>query len=138
MAAVSEIANIRKNIANEYMAARWGLSGLAYGTSKHQFITARMERMEQNCETLQTLVGFQEATEILSTTLATLPEKPERYAILDVIRHLQGNTEKTAHLIDYVQDMWETIDLLKKEFGEEDAQKIVCAPGIVFPDLPQA
>ncbi|MBA2678742.1 MAG: hypothetical protein H0U76_10170 [Ktedonobacteraceae bacterium] len=39
---VSEVAQLRERIANEYRAAKWGLSGLAYGTAQHQFITARM------------------------------------------------------------------------------------------------
>ncbi|MBA2396831.1 MAG: hypothetical protein H0V70_29235 [Ktedonobacteraceae bacterium] len=111
------------------MAAQWGLSGLSYGTSKHQFITARMEHMSQYCETLGTLVGPQQTQEILSATLVSLPEKPERNAVLGVITHMLGDTEAVAHLTGYLREMWETIDLLKNKFGEEDAQKIIYASG---------
>lgn len=129
--AMSEVTQLRENIANEYMAAKWGLSGLAYGTPKHAFITTRMEHMGQHCETLHMLVGRQEMTEILAATLESLPEKPERNAVIDVITHLLGNTEEIAHLIDYLRDMWETIDLLIQKFGKEDAQKMITASSFV-------
>jgi hypothetical protein len=57
---VSEIARI---IAAEYMSAKTGLGGLAYGTSRHQFITARMENMKRCRERLNALVGEREGTE---------------------------------------------------------------------------
>ena len=127
---VSEVAWLRGQIAAEYMAAKWGLSGLAYGTSRHDFITARLEKMGEGQKQLSVLVGEQQATALVADTLVALPEQPERYALPDLLIHLQGNTEATAHLIDALQDMWETIDLLYKEFGEGGAQKIIHAPGI--------
>ncbi len=65
----SEIARLRQRIAEEYEAAMRGLSGLAYGTATHEFITKRMEQMHTYHETLQRLVGEQEATRILAETL---------------------------------------------------------------------
>ncbi len=65
----SEIARLRQRIAEEYEAAMRGLSGLAYGTATHEFITKRMEQMGACHETLQRLVGEQEATRMLVQTL---------------------------------------------------------------------
>ena len=43
----SEVARLLSKITAEYEAAQRGLSGLAYGTSQHDFITARMENLGQ-------------------------------------------------------------------------------------------
>jgi len=53
----SEVARLLSQISAEYEAAQRGLNGLAYGTSKHEFITARMEHMGQLHNELQTIVG---------------------------------------------------------------------------------
>ena len=53
----SEVARLLSQISAEYEAAQRGLSGLSYGTSQHEFITARMESMGQLHNQLQTLVG---------------------------------------------------------------------------------
>jgi len=53
----SEVARLLSQISTEYEAAQRGLTGLAYGTSKHEFITARMENMGRLHGQLQTLVG---------------------------------------------------------------------------------
>ena len=53
----SEVARLLLQIRSEYEAAQLGLKGLAYGTSQHEFITARMESMGQIHTQLQTLVG---------------------------------------------------------------------------------
>ncbi len=68
----SEIARLRQRIAEEYEAATHGLTGFASGSAKHQFITKRMERIGSYHETLQHLVGEQEATRIVAETLETL------------------------------------------------------------------
>ena len=125
--AVSEVAQLRERIANEYMAAQWGLSGLAYGTAKHEFITKRMECMEEHREELAEMVGQDQATIMLAETLAALPEHPERHAVLAVIKHMRGESEHTAHMLDWIQDVWETLDILLQEFGEEDTRKILSA-----------
>ena len=38
----SEVARLLLRISQEYEAAQRGLTGLAFGTSKHEFITAKM------------------------------------------------------------------------------------------------
>ncbi len=43
--AESDVARLRRQIALEYEAAQAGLSGLAYGTARHDFINARMENI---------------------------------------------------------------------------------------------
>ena len=40
----SEVASLMQRIDLEREAAQQGLTGLAYGTVRHDFITARMER----------------------------------------------------------------------------------------------
>ena len=40
----SEVASLMQRIDLEREAAQHGLTGLAYGTARHDFITARMER----------------------------------------------------------------------------------------------
>lgn len=68
----SEIARLREQIAQEYEAALRALSGIAYGTAKHQFITARMERIGTCHEALKHLVGEREATRMMVKTLEEL------------------------------------------------------------------
>ncbi len=53
----SEVARLLAMISDEYEAAQRGLTGLAYGTSQHEFITTRMENMGQLHTELQSLVG---------------------------------------------------------------------------------
>lgn len=124
--AESEVARIRETIACEYMAAQWGLSGLAYGTPKHRFITARMEQMQNSHAELQKHVGDQ-AIQIIAETLEELPKQPTRYYVQQILRHELENTEETEHLLDYLTDAWETMDLLIGKFGREDAIKLITA-----------
>ena len=53
----SEVAQLLAQISAEYEAAQQGLSGLSMGTSRHDFITARMENMGRIHTQLHTLVG---------------------------------------------------------------------------------
>jgi hypothetical protein len=53
----SEVARLLSQIRDEYEAAQRGLKGFSYGTSQHEFITARMEHMGQLHTQLQMLVG---------------------------------------------------------------------------------
>jgi hypothetical protein len=53
----SEVARLLCQIGEEYEAAKRGMTGLAYGMSQHEFITARMEHMGQLHNQLQTIVG---------------------------------------------------------------------------------
>ena len=68
----SEVARLRQRIAQEYEAATRGLTGLAYGTARHEFITRRMEQIGSCHETLKRLVGEQEATRMLAETMESL------------------------------------------------------------------
>ena len=71
----SEVARLLAQIGMEYEAAQRGLTGLASGTSNHQFITARMERMSDLHTSLQALVG-ESATALLAEHLQSLPDNP--------------------------------------------------------------
>jgi hypothetical protein len=53
----SEVASLLSRITAEYEAAQRGLSGLAYGTAQHDFISARMEKMGELHSELRTIVG---------------------------------------------------------------------------------
>ena len=65
----SEVARLMKRITEEYEAAQRALNDLALGTSKHKFITARMEKIGDCHEQLKTLVGEATATDILAEAL---------------------------------------------------------------------
>ena len=60
----SEVARLRKLIDEEQQAAQQGLYGLAH-VSKHEFITARMERIGQIQEELEKIIGVEETARIL-------------------------------------------------------------------------
>jgi len=68
----SEVARVLGQIQEEYEAGVRGLSGLAQGTSRHSFITARMENMARLQQELEKLVGG-EAIGMIATRLDTLP-----------------------------------------------------------------
>ena len=68
----SKIARLLQQIQQEYEAAQRGLSGLAFGTSKHVFITARMENMGRYHAELTRHVGERKATELVNEALADL------------------------------------------------------------------
>jgi hypothetical protein len=53
----SEVARLLSQISAEYEAAQRGLTGLTYGMSQHDFITARMENMGQLHSELHSIVG---------------------------------------------------------------------------------
>ncbi len=53
----SVIARLKKQIDAEAQAAQLAMHGPAQGISKHQFITARMERMGRLHEKLKSLIG---------------------------------------------------------------------------------
>lgn len=57
----SEIARLREQIAEEYEAMKRGLTGLAWGTAKHNFIDMRMKRVDHYREQLVNYVGEHEA-----------------------------------------------------------------------------
>jgi hypothetical protein len=64
----SEVAQLLREIETTYEAAQRGLS--AYATvSRHEFITAQLERIRGYQVSLEQLVGEREALELLATTL---------------------------------------------------------------------
>jgi hypothetical protein len=69
----SEVARILARIAQEYEAGRNGLQGLAQGTARHSFITARMENMARLQNELEKLVGEQ-AIGLVATRLDQLSD----------------------------------------------------------------
>ncbi len=131
----SEVADIRDLIAREYLAAKWGLVGLAYGTARHAFITARVEQVGARHQQLQELVGDQ-ATPLIAETLEHLPDHPTRYYLQRVLEHELGNTEETAHLLDHILEAWETLDRLSERFGQEIALKILTTPAYLKEVVP--
>ncbi len=53
----SEVRRLLEQIGAEYEAAERGLTGFSSGSSRHEFITARMEHMGQLHTQLHHLVG---------------------------------------------------------------------------------
>jgi hypothetical protein len=68
----SEIAQLLQQIDLEYSAAKAAMTGLMYGTSQHEFITARMERLTLYHEELSHHVGTQEASRLLVERMEAL------------------------------------------------------------------
>jgi hypothetical protein len=68
----SEVARLLARISAEYEAAHMALNGLAYGNSKHAFITARMENMGQLHSELESIVG-ESAIALVAQALSDLP-----------------------------------------------------------------
>ena len=128
MTGQSEVARVRQHIAAEYLSAQLGLFGLAEGTTRHSFITTKMERMGESFETLAQMMGKEQAIQIVAETLQEVPEQVTRQDILQVLLHELGDSEVTQQTLDYIQDLWETRDLLTKRFGPEAARKIIDAP----------
>jgi hypothetical protein len=60
-------------------------------------------------------------------TLA-LPEYTTRYSLKQVLLRTLGDTEETAHLVDYLLDAWEIFDLLTERFDVETARRILMTP----------
>ncbi|MGB8346282.1 MAG: hypothetical protein WCD86_15470 [Ktedonobacteraceae bacterium] len=60
----SEVARLRYQIEQEYRAAELALNGFAAGVARHDFITAKMERVGECRKELAKFVGETEATRI--------------------------------------------------------------------------
>ncbi|HEY4033048.1 MAG TPA: hypothetical protein VGL94_03685 [Ktedonobacteraceae bacterium] len=61
----SSVARLMAEIGLQYQAAQLALTGAVLGASKHEFITARTERIEIIREQLTELVGPDEATRMV-------------------------------------------------------------------------
>jgi hypothetical protein len=68
----SEVAQLKKLIAEEYIAAKLGLEGPADGTAQHQFITRHMEAMGKHLTSLEALVGPEQAGKLMAEVLEPL------------------------------------------------------------------
>ena len=49
------------------------------------------------------------------------------HVLIQQMREEGGNSEQTEILIDYIEELWETIDLLNNQFGKERTQEIINA-----------
>jgi hypothetical protein len=74
--ATSEVAQILTQIQAEYESGMRGLCGLAEGAARHQFITARMERIDLLHSTLGECVGEEQAVQLLVSALEDLKDPP--------------------------------------------------------------
>jgi hypothetical protein len=63
----SEVARIRRQIEAEIEALQLGMYGLAYGTSRHDFINKRMNSVGTYHTRLADYVGENEANEMVYT-----------------------------------------------------------------------
>ncbi len=72
----SEVAQLRTQIEEELHAMRQGLSGLAAGTPKHEFLQAKMHRIGQIEDQLATHIGFDQATLFCCQTYIQIMEEP--------------------------------------------------------------
>ena len=71
----SEVARLLSRIRLEYESAKLGVSGLAYGTSQHAFITRHMENMWKLHQELQAIVGDGHAIALIAAQLEICPER---------------------------------------------------------------
>ena len=71
----SEVTRLLAQIRSEYEAAQRGLSGLARGTSKHVFITKKMENMGKLQADLESLVGKEASLVLLIDQLNACPDE---------------------------------------------------------------
>ena len=67
----SEVAQILAQISAEYQAAQRGMGDFAYGASKHEFISARMEHKGRLHVELQSIVG-ESAIALIADTLSNV------------------------------------------------------------------
>jgi hypothetical protein len=71
----SEVARILAQIRQEYESAQRGFSGLAEGTSRHAFVTKKMENMGKLHLELEGLIGAMPAIELVADHLSAVPER---------------------------------------------------------------
>jgi hypothetical protein len=67
----SEIAQILRNIEQEYQASKCGLEGLSSGSARHDFISQKTEKMAKHHEHLSHLVGPEKAIAMIADTIWT-------------------------------------------------------------------
>jgi len=62
---MSEVANLRQNIELEYEAMQHAMTGFAEGTSRHSFITARINGVGYYQQALALLIGKEAASKFV-------------------------------------------------------------------------
>lgn len=67
----SDVARILRQIEQEYQASKLGLTGLASGTARHDFINAHAENIGKQHEKLVELIGPEQAISIIADTIWT-------------------------------------------------------------------
>jgi hypothetical protein len=73
----SEIARLMAEIDLQYQAAQYALSGQAVGIAQHQFITARLERIESARQELVELTGDEDQANQLVITQMEKSAQPK-------------------------------------------------------------
>ncbi len=68
----SEVARTLAQIELAYAAARLGMLAIAEGTTRHRFITARMEHMKQLQDEIEVLVGEERGGKMVAYRLDQL------------------------------------------------------------------
>ena len=71
----SDVAQILKQIEQEYQASKRGLEGLASGTARHDFIQQRTENIGRCHEHLSDLIGPEQAITLIANTIWTPTEQ---------------------------------------------------------------
>ena len=71
----SEVASLLAQISAEYQAAQRGLSGLSSGGARHDFISARTEKIGKCHEELVELVGPEQAISIIANVIWSSTDK---------------------------------------------------------------
>ncbi len=73
--AQSDVAQILKQIEQEYQASKQGLEGLASGTARHDFISKKTENIGKHHDHLTELVGPEQAITLIANTIWTSVEQ---------------------------------------------------------------
>jgi hypothetical protein len=64
--------------------------------------------------------------------------RPTRFEMMNELRRILGHNEETEHMIDWIQDAWQTYDVLIERVGRERAHQIINAmdlfPAVVIRD----
>ncbi|MBA2391456.1 MAG: hypothetical protein H0V70_01770 [Ktedonobacteraceae bacterium] len=75
----SDVAQILKQIEQEYQASKLGLEGLASGVARHDFISQKTENIGKHHEQLAELVGPEQAIALIANTIwAPTDQEPAR------------------------------------------------------------
>jgi len=69
--AQSDVAQILKQIEQEYQASKRGLEGLASGSARHDFISKKTENIGKHHDHLTELVGPEQAIALIANTIWT-------------------------------------------------------------------